>query len=109
MSWIVEYLPEAKNDLQKLDHAAQVQVLKGIDKVAQNPLPRQSGGYGKPLGHKGNLNLTNLLKIKFRDLGIRVVYKLQYTNVAMKIVVISARADEQVYRIAASRKNAHKL
>ena len=34
MSWIVEYLPEAKDDLQKLDHAAQVQVLKGIDKVA---------------------------------------------------------------------------
>ena len=42
MSWIVEYLPEAKNDLQKLDHAAQVQVLKGIDKVAQNPLPRKA-------------------------------------------------------------------
>ena len=75
MTWSIEFLEEAKKDLKKLDHSVQLQVLKGIRKVAQNPLPVQEGGYGKPLGNKTGTNLTNLLKIKFRDLGIRVVYK----------------------------------
>jgi len=97
MRWQIEYLEEAKKDLKKLDRSAQIIVLKGIDKVSENPLPVQQGGYGKPLGNKSGTNLTNLLKIKFRDIGIRVVYKVEYTDTVMKIIVISARADEQVY------------
>jgi len=97
MKWQIEYLEEAKKDLKKLDRSTQIIVLKGIDKVSENPLPAQQGGYGKPLGNKSGTNLTNLLKIKFRDIGIRVVYKVEYTATVMKIIVISARADEQVY------------
>lgn len=98
MNWHIEFLEEAKRDLKKLDHTVQIQVLKGIDKVSQNPLPMRDGGYGKPLGHKGGSNLTNLLKIKLRDLGIRVVYKVEYTETTMKIIVISARTDGRAYR-----------
>ena len=76
MRWQIEYLEEAKKDLKKLDRSTQIIVLKGIDKVSENPLPAQQGGYGKPLGNKSGTNLTNLLKIKFRDIGIRVVYKV---------------------------------
>ena len=86
---------EAENDLKKLDHSVQLQVLKGIRKVSQNPLPVQEGGYGKPLGNRTGNNLTNLLKIKFRNLGIRVVYKTIQIDGIMKIIVISARTDEQ--------------
>ncbi len=47
------------------------------------------------------------MKIKFRDLGIRVVYKVQRVEEVMKIIVISARTDEQVYREAAKRRDKH--
>ena len=46
---------------------------------------------------------------KFRDLGIRVVYKVLRTETRMKIIVVSARADEQVYREAADRRMKHGL
>ena len=95
MTWQIEFLKEAKNDLKKLDHSSQIQLLKGIRKVSQNPLPTFQGGYGKPFGNKSGTNLTNLLKIKFLDLGIRVVYQLEKTETVMRIIIISARTDER--------------
>lgn len=109
MNWQIEFLRKAEKDMKKLDHSIQLQVLKGIRKVSQNPLPIEEGGYGKPLGNKSGINLTNLLKIKFRDLGIRVVYKVERVNEVMKIIVISARTDEQVYKEAAKRRNEYKI
>ena len=105
MTWNIEFLEEAENDMKKLDHSAQIQVLK----VSKNPLPVEEGGYGKPLGNKSGTNLTNLMKIKFRNLGIRVVYKIERVDGVMKIIVVSARTDEQVYREAAKRRNKHGL
>jgi len=109
MNWQIEFLKKAEKDMKKLDHSIQLKVLKGIRKVSQNPLPIEEGGYGKPLGNKSGINLTNLLKIKFRDLGIRVVYKVERVNEVMKIIVISARTDEQVYKEAAKRRNEYKI
>lgn len=109
MTWQIVFLEEAKNDLKKLDHSSQTQILKGIRKVSQNPLPTFQGGYGKPLSHTNGTNLTNLLKIKFLDLGIRVVYKLEKTDTLMKIIVISARTDEQVYKDAYKRREKYTL
>ena len=104
MSWSVEFLEEAKKDLKRLDRGVQNQVVKGIKKVVQNPVSIHEGGYGKPLGNKNNTDLTGLFKIKYRDLGIRVVYRLEYTETMMKIIVISARTDEQVYKEALKRR-----
>ena len=109
MNWSVEFIDEAKKDIKHLDHSAQIQVLKGIKKVAQNPVSVYEGGYGKPLGYKSGTNLTSLLKIKFRDLGIRVVYKVEYSDTIMKIIVVSARTDDQVYKEAEKRRQKHKL
>lgn len=109
MTWSIEFLDEAEKDMKKLDHSVQIQVLKGIRKVGQNPLPTEEGGYGKPLGNKNGINLTNFMKIKFRDLGIRVVYKIEYKDGVMKIIVVSARTDEQVYKKAEKRRNKHDL
>ena len=109
MTWIIEFLEEAEKDMKKLDHSVQIQVLKGIKKVSQNPLPVEKGGYGKALGNKRGINLTNLLKIKFKDLGIRVVYKIECMEGVMKIIVISARTDEQVYKEAAKRRERNEL
>lgn len=109
MNWSIEFLEEAKKDLKRLDHSVQIQVTKGILKVAQNPLSVNEGGYGKPLGNKNGTNLTNLLKIKFCNLGIRVVYKVERTETTMKIIVVSARSDEQVYKEAAKRRAKYDL
>ena len=49
MSWNVEFLEEAKKDMKRLDHSAQIQVLKGIQKVAQNPVSVNAGNDGQ--GH----------------------------------------------------------
>ena len=109
MTWSIEFLEEAEKDMKKLDHSVQIQVLKGIQKVSQNPLPAEDGGYGKPLGNKSGTRLTNLLKIKFRDLGIRVVYKIMRVDGVMKIIVVSARTDDQVYKEAAKRRDKYEL
>ncbi len=109
MNWKIEFLDAARKDLKRLDHSIQIQVVKGINKVAQNPLSVSEGGYGKPLGNKGGKKLTNLLKIKFRGIGIRVVYKVERTDTLMIIIVISARTDEQVYHEAAKRRDQHDL
>jgi mRNA interferase RelE/StbE len=103
MAWIVEFTQEAEKDLHGLDHSQQLQVLKAIQKVSLNPLPNTEGGYGKPLGSHISVNLTGFLKIKLQKLGIRVVYCLVTENSLMKIIIISVRDDEIVYRMARER------
>ena len=98
MNWKLVYLPEAAKDLKNLAGNQRLIVIKAICKVLQNPLPVTEGGYGKPLGNKQGSDLTGFLKIKLRDAGIRVVYKLIRTE--MLVVVIGARADDEVYETA---------
>ena len=103
MSWEIHYTDEATADLKNLDGSQRKSVIKAITKVSQNPLPANEGGYGKPLGNKHGNDLTGLCKIKLVKDGIRVVYALIRTETAMKIVVIAARSDDEVYEIAAQR------
>lgn len=103
MMWKVELSEEAKKDRKALDGSVRRQVDSAIYKVAMNPLPKNEGGYGTPLGHKQGKNLTGLCKIKLLKLGIRVVYKVIQTDKAMKIIVIAARSDDEVYEIAIMR------
>ena len=109
MNWNVLYLPEADKDLDSLSRQQQILVKKAIKKVQDNPLPQNEGGYGKPLGHKHGLNLTNLLKIKLRGEGIRIVYRLIKTDSQMLVIVVGIREDDEVYEIAHSRRTKHDL
>lgn len=109
MTWEVKYLPEADKDYDSLSRSQQIVVNKAIRKVKTNPLPVSEGGYGKPLGHKRGLNLTNFLKIKIRGEGIRVVYRLERTETRMLIIVIGMREDGDVYEIAQRRAKKHDL
>jgi len=101
--WKIEYLREAVDDLKKLDHSQRLQVVKAIDKVSENPLPQVEGGLGKPLGNKNNSKLAGYLKIKIKKLGLRIVYRLVMEGGVMKIIVISARAEDEVYITAQKR------
>ena len=109
MSWKLKYLPEVEKDLRSLSRSRQLVVDKAIKKVLENPLPQSEGGYGKPLGHKGTSNLTGYLKIKLRDDGIRIVYRLIRVEGEMLVVVIGIREDEEVYDIASRRIKKHGL
>ena len=104
MKWVLKYLPEAAKDFKNLAGNQRIVVAKAIDKVLENPLPIQEGGYGKPLGNKHGRNLSGLLKIKLRGTGIRVVYKLIRTESEMLVVVIGVREDDDVYETAERRR-----
>lgn len=113
--WEIRYHSRAAEELDELDGSVKKQIMKGILKVSANPVSVDEGGYGKPLGNKGGNNLTNLFKIKFKQIGFRIVYSLEkekredsegneeYIDI-MKILVISVRADEIVYKLAFDRK-----
>lgn len=103
MKWEILFLQEAVEDVKRLDNSSRIQVLKAIDKVSNNPLPQSEGGYGKPLGNKQGNNLTGLLKIKLKKLGIRVVYKIEKSSTNMTVVIVSARNDNEVYKTAERR------
>mgnify|MGYP003304690429 CR=1 FL=1 len=109
MNWKLSYLPEAAKDLKNLDGSQRVLVAKAINKVLENPLPDYEGGYGKPLGNKSGNDLSGFLKIKLKNAGIRVVYKLIRTETEMLVVVIGARADSEVYDIARHRNQKYNL
>ena len=101
--WDVQFTEEAEEDRAALNLSVRKQVNRAIFKVAQNPLPKSEGGYGEPLGNKHGINLTGHCKIKLRKAGIRIVYKIVRTETVMRIIVIAARADDEVYEIAAAR------
>ena len=100
MAWKVRITDEAKRDYRKLDGSLRKQVLARIVKVSKAPLPSPNG-YGKPLGNKNGNNLTGFFKIKYRGIGIRVVYTLVVDELIMNIVVISERDDNFCYDLAA--------
>lgn len=102
MKWTVEFIKEAQKDLKRLDPYNQRLILKTISKTAERPLPPPDG-IGKPLGNHSAANLSGFYKIKLRDLGYRVVYSLEIENGVMKIIIISVRADEEVYKEAERR------
>ncbi|WKV09447.1 type II toxin-antitoxin system RelE/ParE family toxin [Thermoanaerobacterium sp. CMT5567-10] len=102
--WNISFIPEAKKDLFKLDKSIRMVIYSGIEKVSSNPLPQSEGGYGKPLGNKHGNNLTGFFKIKYRNIGIRVVYTLVRDKKIMNIVVVSVRDDDYCYSLAEKRK-----
>jgi mRNA interferase RelE/StbE len=105
MIWKIEYTKEALNDLKALDNTQQIQVIKAIKKVSENPLPKTEGGYGKPLGNRISSKLAGYMKIKLVRLGIRIVYAIIRKDYVMRIIIISVRDEESVYKIADKRVN----
>lgn len=99
MSWKIRITDEAKKDYGKIEGSIRKQVLAGILKVSKAPLPSPNG-YGKPLGNKQGNDLTGFFKIKYRGIGIRVVYTLVIDKMTMNIMVISQRDDNHCYDLA---------
>ena len=109
MKWNITYLPEALDDLRRLDGSQRILVRKAIQKMAANPLPENEGGYGKLLGNKNNTNLSGFLKIKLRGAGLRIVYKLIKIEDRVIIIIIGTREDAEAYESAYKRIQKHEL
>jgi len=104
-TWTLYFDEKAKKDLKKLSSPTKTRVIKAIDKVSLNPLPQSEGGYGKPLGNKQSSKLAGCLKIKLKSLGLRVVYRLIREDTVMKVIIISIRDENEVYKEAERRIN----
>ena len=102
MKWTVEYINEALRDLKRLDAYDRKLILKAINKTAERPLPPPDG-IGKPLGNHASSRLSGYYKIKLKSIGYRVVYSLVRANNVMKVIVISIRDDDAVYKEAERR------
>lgn len=102
MEWKIEYIKKAQRDLKSLDSHNRKIILKAIQKTAERPLPPPDG-IGKPLGNYTSSKLSGFYKIKLRTLGYRVVYTLIKEKQTMKVIVISIRDDDTVYKEAERR------
>ncbi len=95
----VFFIDEALQDFLNLDRSMQIPVFKAICKVAGNPKP-QPDGYGKPLSGQ----LSGYCKIKLRDYGIRIIYRLVPPDSDnMRIIIVGMRSDDIVYNDAEKR------
>jgi len=103
MEWTVDFYDKAKREFNALDGSPKSRIAKAIRKVSQNPLPQSEGGYGKPLGNNQSSRLAGCLKIKLKNSGLRVVYQIIREDTIMKIVIISIRDDNEVYKEAERR------
>lgn len=103
--WKIKFSLEAENDIKRIDNSLKSQIYAGIKKVSMNPLPNTEGGYGKPLGNIDGTDLTVFFKIKYRGIGIRVVYTIVRKSEVMNIIVVSTRSDNYSYKLAEKRKN----
>ena len=101
--WQVEYISEALDDLKSLDGSQQKLVLKAIKKVSRNPLPITEGGLGKPLGNRSSARLMGFQIIKLKRAGLRIVYRVVKEQKRMRVIIISVRDDDQVYKLAQDR------
>ena len=66
MSYEIEYSAEAAEDLEEFNATQRKQIGIQIEKFSSNPLPKNEGGYGHPLGNKQGINLTGYCKITLK-------------------------------------------
>ena len=100
MIWHVRFSTFAEKDWKSFDRYHQKVIDKAIQKVMQNPT---ADGYGKPLANLSGSHLHGLYKIKLKKSGIRIVYALIEVEGERLIIIIGARANDEVYDIAAKR------
>ncbi len=96
----VRLLPEAADDVRRLDGSARTVVLKVLKKLETSPEFR-----GAALGSvaDGRSDLTGYRKLVVGDRDYRIVYRVHADGTAVVVWVIGARADDEVYVTARAR------
>lgn len=101
-------MPEAAKDYERLDGSSKTKADKLLKRILLNPLASTEGGYGKPLSNNANSNIAGCLKIKLKNSGLRIVYKIEKSDKGVLIIVIGVRDGLRVYKEAQRRINKHK-
>jgi mRNA interferase RelE/StbE len=93
----VVFFPVAFRELQALDGSVREMVFKKIE-----ALKYRADEIGEECRNTKYANLAGCRRIKFRDAGIRVVYRITDQRVdvlqVVHIIMIGKRADEEVYK-----------
>ena len=93
MNWSVRFHPEVEQDLKQLGAAEARRVLKVIRERITNGEPDKTG---KPL--RGAL--AGYRRIRTGD--VRIVYRINGTEIAL-VLCVGARRDDEVYETAVHR------
>ncbi len=97
MNYQIEFLVEAEKDLQQLDRSIQINVLKKLKKLSENPK------IGYPLENKAGIDLSGYYKVYVDKKKIRIVYQIIEDLIIVKIIAIGRRSELKVYIEAAKR------
>ena len=88
--------PEVKNDINNLDGSIKKRLKKILKKIKRAP------ELGKPLGNKGDVDLSGCMKIYFYKKKYRIVYEVLEKDRVL-VWAIGKREDEVVYMDAYRR------
>jgi mRNA interferase RelE/StbE len=99
-------VPGAQKDFKELDGSMKPIVLKYLNRLKEN-----ADTMGEPLRNDQEIKLAGCRKLKLREAGIRIIYrivdeKVEVLGVILDVVTILAiekREDLRVYRIAQGR------
>lgn len=95
----VVFIPEAERDYRKLDGSVKKHVQIAIAKMEE-----RADELGEKLTNKHGINLVGCRRIKFRKLGIRIVYRIVGDKAEIaEIITVGKREDNEVYQIAYKR------
>ena len=93
MSYKLEFLTSAKKEWDKLGATIRDQFAKKLRERLEHPRVRASALHGMP----------DHYKIKLRQLGYRLVYRVSDTTVTITVVAVGKRSGGEVYETAKRR------
>lgn len=100
----IVFIEDAKKDYIKLNGSEKKYVNLALAKIAV-----RADEIGDELSKKPNSNLAGCKKIKFRKIGIRIVFRIVGNQAEIaEIISIGKRRSDEVYKQAAKRLNASK-
>lgn len=95
----VVFTEEARKDYKQLDGSVKKLVQTAITKMEE-----RADEIGDDLTSKHGLNLIGCRKVKFRNAGIRMVYRIVGAQAEIaEIIVVGKREDNEVYQEAYKR------
>lgn len=89
--------PEAEQDFAKFDHSVQVQIIKKLEQLEQNPY------LGKALGNRAQMDLHGFYKLYAVKKRVRIVYEIQDKELIIRVIAIGKRDKSSVYQKAKMR------
>jgi len=93
MSYSLEFKKSALKEWKKLGHVIRQQFKKKLEERLENPHVPASALSG----------VTNLYKIKLRQVGYRLVYSVNDETITVTVIAVGKRNRNEIYTVALSR------